>query len=62
MSRGPCTFKQRDLTAAVKAVIAAGCEVARAEVDKEGRIIVITGKPADASSNNEAGEWDDLEP
>ena len=47
MSRAPSTFRQRDLTAAVRAVIAAGCEVARAEVDKDGKIVVVTGKPAE---------------
>ncbi|QJP12964.1 hypothetical protein G3545_04400 [Starkeya sp. ORNL1] len=45
MSRGPCTFRQRDLTAAVKAVEAAGIGVARVEVDKDGKIIIIPGKP-----------------
>jgi hypothetical protein len=56
MSRGPCTFRQRDLTAAVKAMIAAGCEVERAEIDKDGRIVVVVGKeePARKSEN----EWD----
>ena len=45
MSRGPQTFRQRDLTRAVKAVVAAGVDVLRVEVDKAGRIIVVTGKP-----------------
>lgn len=45
MSRGRCTFRQRDLTAAVKAVEAAGVGVARVEVDKDGKIIIIPGKP-----------------
>jgi|HubBroStandDraft_6_1064221.scaffolds.fasta_scaffold269225_2 hypothetical protein len=45
MSRGRCAFKQRDVTRAVKAVAKAGVSVARVEVDKEGRIIVIAGKP-----------------
>jgi hypothetical protein len=34
MSRRPTTFRQRDLTAAVKGVVAAGCAVARVEVGK----------------------------
>jgi hypothetical protein len=53
MSRGPCTFKQRDVTQAVKGVIAAGMKVARCEIDREGKIILIAGdgvlgKPTDA--------------
>jgi len=60
MSRGPSTFRQRDLTAAVKAVVAAGQSVARVEVDKAGRISIIIGVPA---NDNEiaaggANEWD----
>ena len=38
MSRGECTFRQRDVTAALKAVRDAGVEVARVEIDKEGKI------------------------
>jgi hypothetical protein len=53
MSRGPYSFKQRDMTRAVKAVVAAGLAVARVEVDKQGRIIVIPGKAEPTSSS-----WD----
>lgn len=45
MSRGPATFRQRDMTAAIRAVRAAGVSVARVEVDRDGKIIVIPGKP-----------------
>jgi hypothetical protein len=44
MARGPCTFKQSDVTKAVKAVVAAGIEVARVEVGPDGRIVVVAGK------------------
>ena len=40
MSRRPPTFRQRDLTAAVKGAIAAGCAVERIEVGKDGFIVV----------------------
>jgi hypothetical protein len=36
MSRRPPTFRQRDVAAAIKAAKAAGCEVARIKVDKDG--------------------------
>jgi hypothetical protein len=57
MSRAPCTFKQTDVTKAVKAVVAAGVEVARVEVDKDGRIVIVAGKamPEDGKGGN---EWD----
>jgi hypothetical protein len=49
MARGPSTFKQGDVTKVVKGVVAAGVEVMRVEVDTNGRIIVIAGKPSDAT-------------
>ena len=45
MPRGPCTFKQGDVTRMVKGVLAAGVDVMRVEVDMDGRIVVIAGKP-----------------
>lgn len=49
MARAPLAFRQTDVTRAVKAVVAAGVEVARVEVDKDGRIVVIAGKPAQSA-------------
>lgn len=61
MSRGPSTFRQRDVTAAVKAITAAGIEVARVEIGKDGKIVVFTGKPEQAVSiaslQEEIGKW-----
>ena len=45
MARGACTFKQSDVTRAVKGVVAAGVEVMRVEVDTNGRIVVVAGRP-----------------
>ena len=50
MSRGPATFRQRDVSAAIKAALAAGVEVARVEIGKDGKIIVVTDKGADEVS------------
>jgi hypothetical protein len=47
MAHGPLTFRQRDLARALKGVKAAGLEVSKVEIDKEGKIVVIIGK-ADA--------------
>jgi hypothetical protein len=60
MSRGPATFRQRDLTAAVKALRAAGCDVARVEIGKDGKIIVVTGRGADETPEpaSDTNEWD----
>jgi hypothetical protein len=61
MSRGSLTFKQTDITRAVKAMTAAGLEVARVEVDKEGKIVIIAGKPEPQITKiGEGNEWDRL--
>ena len=40
MSRGPHTFKQCDVTRAIKAALAAGLTVERAWVETDGRIML----------------------
>jgi hypothetical protein len=42
--RAPYTFRQTDITRALRAVRKAGFENARLEVDTDGRIVVIVGK------------------
>ena len=41
--------RQRDVAAAVKGTVAAGVEVARVEVGKDGRIVIVAGKPGEQS-------------
>ena len=61
MSRRPSTFRQRDVAAAIRGAIAAGCTVARVEVDKDGRIVVIMiDKEQSPEKAAGANEWDDL--
>jgi len=57
MSRGPLPFRQRDMTRAVRAVAAAGLPVARVEVEKNGKIIVVVGA-SDKTDAPEVNEWD----
>ena len=49
MARGTCTFRQRDVTAAIKAAKAAGVDVARIEVDRDGKVVILAGKPPTAA-------------
>jgi hypothetical protein len=61
MSRGPSTFRQRDLTRAVKAVVAAGLRVAGVKVSAQGDIEVVTGDERTQDSPTQGGtEWDRL--
>ena len=58
MSRGPSTFKQSDLTRAVKALLKAGLPVERAEIDPLGKIAVFAGTPRIGEEVQERNEWD----
>jgi len=59
VKRGPLTFKASDVTRAVKAVAAAGVHIARIEIDKAGKIVIITADPTDKpGETTEANEWD----
>jgi hypothetical protein len=59
MARAPSAFRQQDVTRAVKAVTAAGVHIARIEIDKAGKIVIITADPAGQSGvTTEANEWD----
>jgi hypothetical protein len=60
MSRGPQTFRQGDLTRAIRAVRNAGVEVLRVEVDKAGRIVVVTSKQDENQTPPETNSWDTL--
>jgi len=59
MARAPSTFRQQDVTRAVKAVAAAGVHIARVEIDKTGKIVIITAELTDRLGElTEANEWD----
>jgi hypothetical protein len=61
MARAASTFRQNDLTRAVKGVIAAGVKIAQVELGKDGKIILIADngdrQPIEPEGKN---EWDGM--
>jgi hypothetical protein len=58
--RRPSLFKERDVTRATKAVLAAGLDVARVEIAKDGVTTVVPGKPAEGGGATPTNEWDEV--
>jgi len=56
MGRRVCAFRKSDIRRAVQAVLKAGIEVARIEIDKEGKIIIVSGAPT-TGQTTELDEW-----
>jgi hypothetical protein len=62
MARTPSTFRQQDVTKAVKAMVAAGVDLARirVEISKTGSITVTANASEDRGDNTEGNEWDSV--
>jgi hypothetical protein len=56
--RRPSTFKKSDMIRFIKAVQAAGLEVARLGVNRDCLIVEVLGKPNAGST--EVNEWDEV--
>jgi len=57
MPRGPTTFRQRDVAAAIKAAKAAGCTIARVEVGRDGKVVLVLTK---GEIDEKENEWDEV--
>jgi hypothetical protein len=55
MARAPSTFRQQDVTRAFRAAQAAGVKVTRVEIDRDGKIVIVT---ADDRERREENSWD----
>jgi hypothetical protein len=58
MSRGAHTFKQCDVTKAIKGAVNAGLVVKRVEIE-DGKIVVFAGRPDDRFTTS-TNEWDNV--
>lgn len=54
MTARPASFKQIDVTRAAKGALAAGLPVARMEIDRDGKIIIIV----DNGTPQTVNDWD----
>jgi hypothetical protein len=59
MSKGPLTFKQADLLRAIKVSQKAGLSIARVEIDRDGKIVVVVGEGM-TIQGSAGNEWDEL--
>jgi hypothetical protein len=57
MGHGKATFKQADLTRALRAVEKAGRDVVRAEISRDGRIVLVFKNGEEVLV--ERNEWDE---
>jgi hypothetical protein len=60
MANRPASFRQADVTRAIKAARKAGIEIARVEVDNGGKITIIVGKPSETSNETEPNDWAEI--
>jgi hypothetical protein len=58
MPKGSLLFKEGDLRRAIKAFQKLGLPIARAEIERDGKIVVVTGEGNKGSTVN---EWDGAE-
>jgi hypothetical protein len=56
--RRPAMFKKADLTRAITAARAAGCEVERVEIGADGKMVVILREAPDQERERNVNEWD----
>jgi hypothetical protein len=57
MARAPAIFRQADVTRAFRAAQAASVRVARVEIDRDGKIVIVTAD-VELDERREGNEWD----
>jgi len=57
MSRAAATFRQRDVTRALRGVAAAGMQAAQVEIDQTGKIVIQLGNAERVEPSNALDKW-----
>jgi hypothetical protein len=57
MARAPSTFRRQDVTRAIRAAKAAGVEIQRIEIARDGRIVIITAAEAERQISTPLDAW-----
>ena len=62
MACAPSNFRQQDVTRAIKGAVAAGVGIARVEIDKAGKIVIVAATATGANPQDdldlELQEWE----
>jgi hypothetical protein len=58
MGRRSCTFRQQDVTRALRAALAAGLVVDKVEIDRVGKIVIVAAKADYPAADARDNEWD----
>ena len=56
MANRTASFRQSDLSRALKAAVSAGVEVGRIEIDPSGKIVIVSARQ-DAQPKNDLDKW-----
>lgn len=60
MARGRCSFRKQDVTRALLGAKAAGIQIHRFEIDKDGKIVVVASGPEEPCSSSQDDLDDEL--
>jgi len=58
MTRAPSIFRQQDVTKAIKGTTKAGVNIARIEIARDGKIVIITATEGARIGAGEENTWD----
>jgi len=60
MARRPLTFRQQDVVRALKSAMAVGLDVKQVEIDKAGKIIIVSAMTSTDLAEPSENPWDEV--